>query len=237
MTPRYDVLIDGGHFRHCAAEHASRGAPRSERVHQNAVRADAGPLRKAVRDVCETHPTLAGYRLGKVFFYEGKHRPGFRDENELASEARYHDALRSRSIVVRLGRLNEAPVVVKGPLKSALLELERSLGIPGLPDLVAARLAHMQNRNPMVRQKGVDTLIVLDLIDLASSHDQHISVLMSGDQDLAPAVEKVHEMGGRVLLLKAPRATGIGQDLRRAVSGSVVLGDTLFATTYRRRWN
>lgn len=55
--------------------------------------------------------------------------------------------------------------------------------------------------NPRGEQKGVDSLIVTDLIDLARNRAMADAVLLSGDEDLRVGVQQAQEFGVRVHLL------------------------------------
>jgi uncharacterized LabA/DUF88 family protein len=49
-----------------------------------------------------------------------------------------------------------------------------------------------------LREKGVDVRIALDMVWLAARDDFDAAILMSGDEDLVPAVEAVRELEKRV---------------------------------------
>lgn len=60
-----------------------------------------------------------------------------------------------------------------------------------------------------VRQKGVDTKLVLDMVDLAQQGAYDIAVLFGGDSDLAGVVETVQRIGKTVcLVLPETKASG-----------------------------
>ncbi len=75
------------------------------------------------------------------------------------------------------------------------------------------------------QQKGVDTLMVTDLVDLARNHAISDAVLLSGDQDLVIGVQIAQSYGVRVHLL------GIEQSLS---SQSILLLQEADTTT---EWN
>ena len=51
------------------------------------------------------------------------------------------------------------------------------------------------------QQKGVDSLIIMDLIELARNHAISEAVLLSGDEDLRVGVQLAQSFGVRVHLL------------------------------------
>ena len=55
--------------------------------------------------------------------------------------------------------------------------------------------------NTFGQQKGVDSLIVTDMITLARNHSMCDAVLMSGDEDIRVGVQQAQEFGVRVHLL------------------------------------
>lgn len=76
------------------------------------------------------------------------------------------------------------------------------------PTAEQARLAHTDNVkvrhgfiNSMGQQKGVDSLIVTDLIDLARNHAMSDAILLSGDEDVRIGVQIAQSFGVRVHLI------------------------------------
>lgn len=65
-------------------------------------------------------------------------------------------------------------------------------------DYIKLRLGHLNNRG---EQKGVDSLIVTDLIELARNHAISDAVLLSGDEDVRIGVQIAQSFGVRVHLL------------------------------------
>ena len=62
--------------------------------------------------------------------------------------------------------------------------------------------------NTFGQQKGVDSLIVTDMITLARNHSMCDAVLMSGDEDIRVGVQQAQEFGVRVHLLGITPARG-----------------------------
>ncbi|OFW21053.1 MAG: hypothetical protein A3H97_04770 [Acidobacteria bacterium RIFCSPLOWO2_02_FULL_65_29] len=73
-----------------------------------------------------------------------------------------------------------------------------------LPD-VKVRLGFV---NTVGEQKGVDSLIVTDMITLARNHAMCDTVLLSGDEDVRVGVQQAQEFGVRVHLLGVKPARG-----------------------------
>jgi uncharacterized LabA/DUF88 family protein len=82
-----------------------------------------------------------------------------------------------------------------------------ALGTKG-PTLEQTSLAHTDNVklrlgfiNSLGQQKGVDSLIVTDLIDLARNHAIRDAILVSGDEDVRIGVQIAQQFGVRVHLV------------------------------------
>jgi hypothetical protein len=76
---------------------------------------------------------------------------------------------------------------------------------PSSQHITLAHLARVKVRlgfvNSVGEQKGVDSLIVTDMIALARNHAMSEAVLLSGDEDLRVGVQQAQEFGVRVHLL------------------------------------
>ncbi len=68
------------------------------------------------------------------------------------------------------------------------------------------------NRGGELVQKGVDTLIATDMVSMAFLDHYDIAFLVSGDGDLAPAVEAVKAAGKQIIVAAFPRSrsTAVG---------------------------
>ena len=89
----------------------------------------------------------------------------------------------------------------------------------------AALLAAFDNRwtfHPKRQQKGVDTLIVLDLVRLAGRGAIDAAILISGDRDLAEAVRAAQDFGLAVSVANPGR--GLSPDVAKLADH--ILGDS-----------
>lgn len=75
---------------------------------------------------------------------------------------------------------------------------------------------------PEQYQKGVDSLIVLDMVRLAERGVFDVAVLVAGDRDLAGAVRAAQEAGARVIVAHPERA-GVATELRQLADTLVVV--------------
>jgi uncharacterized LabA/DUF88 family protein len=67
--------------------------------------------------------------------------------------------------------------------------------------------------NDKYEQKGVDTLIVLDLVRLAQRRAYDTAILLCGDRDIAEAVRVAQDEGRRVVVAY-PRGAGLSHELK-----------------------
>ncbi len=65
-----------------------------------------------------------------------------------------------------------------------------------------------------VRQKGVDALLAVDMLDGAFSSIYDVAVLVAGDADFVPVVEAVRRRG--VMVVVAAARESLAEELRRA---------------------
>jgi uncharacterized LabA/DUF88 family protein len=60
------------------------------------------------------------------------------------------------------------------------------------------KLGTLVNGKDGLRQKGVDTLLAIDMVSKAYTNQYEVAILVSGDSDLEPVVRAVKETGKRV---------------------------------------
>jgi uncharacterized LabA/DUF88 family protein len=83
--------------------------------------------------------------------------------------------------------------------------------VPTDEQLVVARLPNVKlrlGRRTHWGQKGVDSLIVLDLTTLARERAMSTAYLISGDEDIREGVAAAQQLGVRVILLGVPTRSG-----------------------------
>ena len=86
--------------------------------------------------------------------------------------------------------------------------------IAALPD-VKLRLGRITTKN---QQKGVDALILLDLVALARERAISEAYLLSGDEDLREGVRAAQDLGVRVTLIGIPTSDGSRNQSRELVN-------------------
>lgn len=99
--------------------------------------------------------------------------------------------------------------------------------VPSIEQARIAELADVKLRlGRMVggRQKGVDALLLLDLVRLAANRSADLFFLFAGDEDLSEAVREAQASGARVLLMTvAGRQKDSMAETMRAEADGVVL--------------
>lgn len=114
-------------------------------------------------------------------------------------------------------------------------------GVPTPEQLDVAALPFVKLRlgriNSSGQQKGVDTLIVRDLMVLSQERSIHRAVVLSGDEDLREGVEYVQDRGVRVAVvgIEAMGDRSQSVELVRGADESLVLPQTILATAMSRK--
>lgn len=186
-------LIDVGFVRASLASAQGREGPR--------VRLDASAVVQLMQSVAADVSRGGGGDVLRSYWYDGQYLPG---------DPRHHSQLPYLEAVglvpglqLRLGQLVERAPAWQGDLKRVL-------------DEMGVDRADFERRftfAPEVRQKGVDTLMALDLVLLAQRGAYDTAVLFSGDQDLCEAVRVAQEFGRRVVLV-VPPSRGVSLAMR-----------------------
>jgi uncharacterized LabA/DUF88 family protein len=100
----------------------------------------------------------------------------------------------------------------QAPVRRAIQESARHFHLD--PELFLADFEERFHLMPERQQKGVDTLITLDLVRLAQQGAYSTGVLIAGDRDLAEPVRVAQAMGRRVVVAHPARA-GVANELRQ----------------------
>ena len=177
----------------------------------NTMRAMAAELVAWFRDLSAGE--LAGQSLERVYWYDGAFDPSHR------RAARQQRALniigQTPDLELRLGYLVECPSRLERPILAALENTAAGLGIAPAT-LLAEFDKHWQFR-PRTEQKGVDTLLALDIVNFASRSSGGTVVMITGDLDLAEAVKQARELGSRALIA-TPNPNTVARQLRASAN-------------------
>ena len=162
---------------------------------------------------------LESHKFLRAYWYDGAFDPS---HSEYAGQRAFFDAIaRTPGIQLRLGQLVERPHPSERQIRDALRRTAADL------ELESTQLLDAFNRRwtfrPVRQQKGVDTLIALDLVRLAQRPVYDTAVLVAGDRDLAEAVRTAQDFGARVMVA-TPRRQGVAQEVVQLADGIVDIG-------------
>ena len=159
----------------------------------------------------EVQPSIGGHLL-RVYWYDGAYTPS---HARYGQQRRYHDAIAHiPGVQLRLGQLVERPPELKAPIYRALENTAMGLGIA--PQELIGEFEKNWRFYPTSQQKGVDTLIALDMVRLASRAAFGTAIVISGDRDLAEVIRTVQDYGIRVLVATPNRSSVAGEVLQIA---------------------
>lgn len=193
MADSYAAFIDVGFLR---AEGARIIGQRP-----SGVRPDAA----AIVGWCRRLATgeLLGQAFLRAYWYDGAFDPA---HPQYTGQRSFFDAIASTpGVQLRLGHISEHPSRLEQPIKSALRNTASGLEVD--PNALLAEFSKHWAFYPERQQKGVDTLIALDLVRLTGRSVCSTAVLMAGDRDLAEAVRTAQDFGVRVVVATPVRAS------------------------------
>ena len=154
----------------------------------------------------------------RAYWYDGAFRP---DHKGYKKQSQYFDALATTAgVQMRLGNIAERSPSYEPELRAALKRTAGALGI-GEQEFFEEFSQHWKFL-PERKQKGVDTLIALDMVRFASQKVFDIAVLISGDQDLAGAVQTTQDMGRRVVIA-TPNEGSVSKELKKLADAVITL--------------
>lgn len=210
----YAVLIDVGFLRASGAEALN--------VRASQVRLDAGEIADWSRSLADRERLVSGVFV-RAYWYDAVFHvghPSAKGQREFLDKVGQTPGIR-----LRLGHISEYRQPTDPALRKALRKTAKELGV-GPERLINEFQRHWEFR-PERRQKGVDTLITLDLVQLAEQGLFDTAVLISGDRDLAEAVRTAQDLGAHVVAA-TPNRQSVARELSELVDGVIELDrDTL----------
>lgn len=151
---------------------------------------------------------FATWDFVRAYWYDGAYDPV---HPNAPGQRSYHEALAEvPGLQLRLGHLKESPA----SWERAVLAAARSCGVTE-----ATFRQHFTFR-PEVRQKGVDTRLVLDLLRGAQTRAFDDAIVITGDDDISEAVSAAQDLGRRITLAH-PEGAGVARSLRHLVDGKI----------------
>ena len=184
-------FVDAGYLRAQGAAAIGR-KPREVRLDAASV---VAWLQSCVSEMFDNHSLL------RTYWYDGAFNPSHFD---YPGQRKFFDAIAfTPGIQLRLGQIAEQPVHLDGQLRRAVRQTAESLGME--PDTLLGEFKRQMAGLVRRQQKGVDTLIVLDLVRLASRSIFSSMILVSGDRDLAEAVRTAQDYGTQIIVATPDR--------------------------------
>lgn len=140
-------------------------------------------------------------RFLRAYWYDARFEPG---HDHAEGQRRFFVALgQTPGVQLRLGHIVEYRPWFEPGIREAIKRTASALGLD--PRVMMDEFDRHWTFRPERRQKGVDTLVALDLVRLASRRVFETAVLISGDRDLAAVVQTVQEWGCRVVVATPDR--------------------------------
>lgn len=139
----------------------------------------------------------------RAYWYDGAFDPA---HAEYRGQRSFFEAIGlTPGIQLRLGHIAERQSRLEQPVRRALERTAAGLGLDPR-QLMTEFERHWSFRSER-QQKGVDTLIALDMVRLAGRSGYSTAVLVAGDRDLAEAVRAAQDFGAQVLVATPNRAS------------------------------
>ena len=140
-------------------------------------------------------------RFLRAYWYDARFEPG---HDHAEGQRRFFIALgQTPGVQLRLGHIVEYRPWFEPGIREAIKRTAFGVGVD--PQVMMDEFDRHWTFRPERRQKGVDTLVALDLVRLASLKVFDTAVLISGDRDLAAVVQTVQEWGCRVVVATPDR--------------------------------
>jgi uncharacterized LabA/DUF88 family protein len=195
----YIGFVDAGYLKQAGARTLGKKA--------NQLR----PVAIAVVDWFRHLPMLAAdQEFLRVYWYDGQYDP--RHPSYQRQRAFFDTIASTPGIQLRTGHLVERTPKWQEPIRAAIKASASHFGIDANQFLAdfERRFEFLPERH----QKGVDTLITLDLVGLGRQAAYQTAVLIAGDRDLAEAVRTSQALGRRIVIAH-PQGDGIATELRQ----------------------
>lgn len=207
-TFTYAGFIDAGYLN---AEGAKSIGEKS-----NAVRLSAPSVVEWLYRLSTTQ--LPGARFLRAYWYDGAFDP---QHEEYRKQRGYFDEVaRTPGIQLRLGYLVECRSKLKEPIIAALKTTAEGLNI--CPNDLVTEFDKHWTFYPDRQQKGVDTLITLDMVRLAGRSAFNAAVVISGDRDLAEVIRTVQDYGVRVVIV-TPNPRSVAREVAQLADDVIEL--------------
>ena len=193
MSGTYAGFIDASFLRAEGAK-AIGQSPKSVRPDASAVVSWFRSLRRQAS---------ADQTFLRAYWYDSAFDPS---HPNYAGQRSFFDAIAlTPGLQLRLGHIAEVPSPIEQPIRRALEST--AIGLDLSPSELLAEFDRRWTFRPSRQQKGVDTLIALDMVRLAGRSVCATMVLVAGDRDFAEVIRTSQDFGIRVLVATPKRAS------------------------------
>ena len=153
----------------------------------------------------------------RAYWYDGAFSP---QHSQAASQRRYFEAVAlTPGVQLRLGHVAERRSPLRTGIRRAVSGAATDVGVEPA-DLLSA-FDKRWTFHPIRQQKGVDTLIALDLVRLAGRGVIDTAILISGDRDLAEAIRSAQDFG--IAVSVATPGRGLARELAKLADAILVI--------------
>ena len=120
------------------------------------------------------------------------------------------------------------------PTDSRYYGQRRMFDTIGMVPGIQLRLGHLVEHDGKIQQKGVDTLLALDLVRLAGRSVCTTAVLIVNDRDFAEAIRAAQDFGVRVLVA-TPNKHKVAYEVRQLVDGLIPISKEVLVKMLPKR--
>ena len=166
---------------------------------RGSVNPDAATTVQWLRRLAEQR--IVGQTFLRAYWYDGAFDPSHRDYR--GQRMYFNGIAATPGIQLRLGHVAERPNQLADPIRQAIANAAEEVGCD--PSRLLEAFDNLWTFRPVRQQKGVDTLIALDIVRLASRSVYATAVLIAGDRDLAEAIRTAQDHGVRVIIATPDR--------------------------------
>ena len=155
-----------------------------------------------------THQESLDQMFLRAYWYDSAFDPS---HPSYGGQRTFFDAIAlTPGLQLRLGHIAEGASPLEQPIRRALDATAAGLGLES--QVLLAEFDRHWTFRPNRQQKGVDTLIALDMVRLAGRSVCETMVLVAGDRDFAEVVRASQDFGTRVLVA-TPKRTSVSREV------------------------
>ena len=149
-----------------------------------------------------------GQTFLRAYWYDSAFDPS---HSNYTGQRSFFDAIAlTPGLQLRLGHIAEGPSPLEQPIRRALESTATGLGLE--QETLLSEFDRHWTFRPIRQQKGVDTLIALDMVRLAGRSFCETMVLIAGDRDFAEVVRASQDFGTRVLVA-TPKRSSVSREI------------------------